>query len=217
MVGRLGTVVAGIVFPLAGVSLPSAHAQDAPLGGTVKELLLGSWAHWDRGSDQPAAVALEACASPMMSQSRRSLLSVRETIEQMPGWGSVSADLSFFEHEGRLFMASANEFGRASAAVFEHLYMSSQDQRAMVIGAHTWDHSPVSGYQVTPTGDSLKSVPLALAVQNGLVTTQQFRLDVGEIDGEFVVTLLTPVTRVSGMTEDTARYVRCGDVTKILE
>ena len=192
-----------------------AVAQDQPLGGKVKDILLGSWVKVDEPAGLTVELALENCAKPMISEAYLNTPGRGDRVDELPPWRSLKGDFAFFEHDGNFYSAGPTMIG-FSASLYALPRMISEDLRALIIGIHTWSHSPNSGFSQTSGGTVLDLTPVQLAIQNGLVFTDQFLLQVGHKNESLIALLLTNVDRNGGRTTGSVEYIRCGDIAAIV-
>lgn len=195
-------------------ALPAA-AQDAPLGGKVKSVLLGSWVKVDPAAGISFEQALEKCDTPMLSEAYLMTPGRASYVDELPAWRDVKGDLAFFEHDNHLYVARPTGLG-FNAALYAYPRMLSEDLRALIIGVHTWNHSPHAGFSQTTGGEALETVPVAAAIPTGVVSTDQFFLQIGQRNDTLVAILLTAVDRNAGRTDQSSEYVRCGDISAIV-
>jgi len=192
-----------------------AAAQDVPLGGKVKNILLGSWVKVDEPAGLSVDQALEKCDTPMLSEAYLMTPGRASYLEQLPAWRNAKGDLAFFEHDNNLYLAGPTAFG-FNAALYDHARMLSEETRALIIGINTWTHSPNAGFGKTLDGVALETVPVSAAIANGVVGTDQFYLQIGQRNDTLIAILLTYVDRNAARTDLSVEYVRCGDITGIV-
>ena len=192
-----------------------AKAQETPLGGIPKQLLLGDWVRLDDARGRTMDIALQDCTKPLVPQILRGAPAVETGIEAAPAWAEAQGNLSFFEYDGFLYQAALS--GQTpKARLHEHLTMITQGAVAMVIGVNTWTQSLFTGFEKTRYGEALETLPLAIAVQNGLAKPDRFLLQVGTVDGSPIAKLATDVSATGSLTEDSQIYLRCGDISGII-
>lgn len=192
-----------------------AGAQETPFGGIPKQLLLGDWVRLDDAQGRTMDIALQDCSIPLVPQALRSWPAVQTGLEATPPWAEAQGNLSFFEYDGFLYQATLS--GQTpKARLYEHLTMITQGAVAMVIGVNTWTQSLLTGFEKNRYVEALETLPLAIAVQNGLVAPDRFLLQVGTVDGAPVAQLATDVSPTGSLTGDSQIYLRCGDISGII-
>ncbi len=202
-------MIALMAFPNLG------NTQDRPLDGTVKSILIGTWVKVDEPAGLTVELALERCSELMVPEDYLNAPGRRSHVDELPQWKSLKGDFAFFEHGENLYGAGPTMIGY-SAALYEYPRMISENSRALIIGINTWNHNPNSGFSRTPDGSVLVQTPIQLAIQNGLVFTKQFLLQIGQRNENAIALLLTNVTRNGERTSGSIEYVRCGDISEIL-
>ena len=184
--------------------------------GKVKQILLGSWVKVDEPSGLTFEIARENCAKPMLSEAFLKTPGRASFVDELPVWKSLTGDLAFFEDDGKLYSAGPTSAGYYRAAQYEYPRMISEDLRSLIVGVHTWSHSPTSGFRKTDSGIALETVPVQVAIPNGVVSTDQFLLQIGQKDSSIMALLLTNVDRRGGRTDASVDYINCEDISTIV-
>ena len=207
---RILTVLVVVLF-----TSPLVMAQDVPLGGKVKSVLLGAWVKVDEPSGLTYDLARENCDTPLLSESYLSTPGRASFVDELPNWRTLKGDLALFEHDQNLYVARPSGLG-FEAALHAHPRMLTEAHRSLIVGVHTWSHRPESGFSKTANGTALDTVPVSLAISHGSVGTEQFYLQIGQRNDTIIATLLSYVDRNAGRTDQSVEYVRCGDISGIV-